>query len=141
MKCLFFTFIITTFFFCGINTLNAESPREMSYKSRIVEYIKETFASLADTSQVFSEAAQSIQDGSVYQKPETIDHVRDAFERRYRSLKGLASHFERLEDADAVKLRMLVLTEWLSFRKVLYLYCPIYNRLLYLLGGRMFFAA
>jgi len=114
-----FAFIVIAFFVCVGNTLSAEAPQEMSYKNRILENIMETLTSLSATAKNFSDAAKSIQDGSVYQKPETIDHVRDAFERRYRSLIRLESDFERLEDADAMELRLPVLTEWLSFSKVL----------------------
>jgi len=99
----------------------------MPTKNSNTERVKEIFALIAEQSKEFSEAAKSVQDRSVYEKLETIDHVSDAFERRYRTLILFTFYFERLKDLeqlrlekiDAAKLRPLVLTEWLAFGKVL----------------------
>jgi hypothetical protein len=84
-----------------------------------VESIEKTLDKIASQTKDYANAAKSIQDSSVYKKPETIDNVLDIFERQYRSLKNIIYYFTRLDDVAAVKLRPAISTEWLSFRMIL----------------------
>ena len=93
---------------------------EMPKKQHVnVGLIEETLDKIAQQTEDFVEVAKSVQTREVYEKPETIDDVLDAFEQRYRSLKKIRYWFQLLNNAEAAPLRKNVLDEWLPFWKML----------------------
>jgi hypothetical protein len=115
MKYLLMTISIF-FHFVGLSI----DAHEMTPKNKDVEYIERTLNEFTNRMNDYSSAIKSVQDGNVYKKPETIDGVLNIFERRYRSLENIIYYFERLDDVNAIRLRSIILNEWLAFRKTLH---------------------
>jgi hypothetical protein len=81
--------------------------------------VAQTLAEITKNANDFVNAAKSIQNDNVYEKPETISNVLDIFRHQYYLLKSILFSFSNLKDIDAHKTRQFVAIEWLSFRMIL----------------------